>query len=79
MKVASYLLLISGLVCSETSSSQNQNSATGSGQRIVVIDSGISRDEAESQNRITQVLVMGVQSVSSLAGIGWVETFHLQR
>ena len=53
MKVASYLLLILGLVCSETSSSQNQNSATGSGQRIVVIDSGISRDEAESQNRIT--------------------------
>ena len=51
MKVASYLLLILGLVCSETSSSQNQNSATGSGQRIVVIDSGISRDEAESQKR----------------------------
>ena len=53
MKFCCYLLLILGLVCSESSMSQNQNGATGRGQRIVVIDSGIFTDEARSQQRIT--------------------------
>ena len=53
MKFCCYLLLILLLACSESSMSQNQNGATGRGQRIVVIDSGIFIDEAESQQRIT--------------------------